>query len=95
MKKFLIPTIAGLTLAVATITPVVLASQDSSQSVGLERPHGQEQKILKKKKELAGDLCYAAMEDGAYSAMDADTLSAYCIHVATHIMDAPYDHADE
>lgn len=84
MKKILLASaaIVGLVIAVPMFDA---AAHD----------HNNGKKKLKYKVELAGDLCTAMVRSGAYTEMDADTLSAYCIHVATHIVDAPYDHTDD
>ena len=85
MKKILLASAAIVGLAVTV--PMFNAQAHDPEKNG--------KKKLKYKIELAGDLCTAMAKSGAYTDMDADTMSAYCIHVATHIVDAPYDHVDE
>jgi len=47
---------------------------------------------LKKQQELAGELCVAMARSGAYTALNDDDFSDFCIQVATHIYTDAYDH---
>jgi len=98
MKNLTIPLLCGVGLALAAVAPFVIVPHASEANAARERPERppvHQNKLLKQKRKIAGDLCYAAMQDGAWRNLDADDLSDYCIHVATHIVDAPYDHTDE
>ncbi|MBT8102936.1 MAG: hypothetical protein KJO95_08190 [Gammaproteobacteria bacterium] len=53
------------------------------------------QNMLKEKRSIATQLCVAMVRSGAYTELDDNELSGYCIRVASHLGDSDYDHMDE
>lgn len=80
MKKTLLAAVAVVGLAITA--PMVLMSDASAHDPKHDK------KKDKYKIELAGDICVAMANSGAYTTMDADTLSAFCLQVATNVVDS-------
>lgn len=52
-------------------------------------------KLVKVKRKIAVELCVAMARSGAYTELDDNEFSDFCIKVASHLGDSEYDHTDE
>lgn len=82
MKKALLAGAAALALG---MTPLI--SGTASADPDHEKPGKNHHKEMRK---LAGELCVAAMSNGAYATLTPDELSDFCTHTAIHIVNADY-----
>lgn len=51
-------------------------------------------KLVKAKRKIATELCVAMARSGAYTDLDDNAFSDFCIKVASHLGDSAYDHTD-
>lgn len=86
MKSWHTYVIVGVALvSVLTVPFFALRSADASNGW---------QNLLKEKRTIATQLCVAMVRSGAYTQLDDNALSDYCIKVASHLGDSNYDHTD-
>lgn len=50
--------------------------------------------LVKEKRKIAVELCVAMARSGAYTDLDDNQFSDFCIKVASHLGDSAYDHTD-
>lgn len=78
MKKLLLATI----VAVSLMSMPLLANNGNGND--------NEEKTAKVAREMAVELCAAAMGSGAYQHLDVSALSRYCVELAVQLVHANY-----
>ena len=94
MKKTLlaIAAVVGVALVGLAWTGTAVARPDECPP-GVEKPSPGD-KLVKVKRTIATELCVAMARSGAYTDLDDNAFSDFCIKVASHLGDSAYDHTD-
>lgn len=95
--KYVIAVVAALALGLGAVGFVGLDSASASPP-DIIRPWppmpGPPENRVKMKRKIAVKLCVAMARSGAYTDLNDNEFSDFCIKVASHLGDSAYDHTD-